>query len=63
MNCQEIKKLLLPFLESDLSEKERAIVEAHLHQCAECRKEKELLEQTWFMLDKFQAPQVSHNIY
>lgn len=61
MNCQEIKKLLIPFLDSELSEKERAIINTHLHACKSCQKEKELLERTWSMLDGLRAPKVSSN--
>jgi anti-sigma factor RsiW len=59
MNCQEIKKLLIPFLESELSESDRAIVEAHLQSCVDCQKEKMLLEKTWSMLDGLGSPKVS----
>jgi hypothetical protein len=61
MNCQEIKRLLVPFLQSELSESERLIIEAHLHECPDCQKEKTLLEGSWSMLDSFQAPKVSSN--
>ena len=59
MNCQKIKKLLIPFLHSELPEKERLMVEAHLQTCPECQKEKALLEHTWSMLDDVKAPEVS----
>ena len=61
MNCLDIKNLLIPYLESELPESERAIVEAHLHACADCQKEKVLLEKTWSMLDGFQAPEVGRH--
>jgi hypothetical protein len=61
MNCPDVKKLLIPFIESSLSEREMVIVEAHLYSCDDCRKEKELLEKTWSALDGFKAPQVSSN--
>lgn len=61
MNCREIKKLLVPFLELELSESERAIIEAHLHICVNCQKEKVLLEKTWSILDGFKVPAVSSN--
>jgi|GEM_PF-1882337 hypothetical protein len=59
MKCLEIRQLLIPYLDSELSESERVIVEAHLHACADCQKEKMLLEKTWAALDAFQAPAVS----
>jgi anti-sigma factor RsiW len=61
MDCREIKRLMVPFLESELSERDRLIIEAHLHECVDCQKEKAALEQTWSMLDGFQAPKVSSN--
>jgi hypothetical protein len=61
MNCQEIKRLLISFLQFELSESESLIIEAHLHECPDCQKEKALLERSWSMLDSFQAPKVSSN--
>lgn len=61
MNCRKIKKLLVPFLESELSESSRGMLEAHLHNCDACQKEKMLLEQTWSMLDGFKVPAVRNN--
>ncbi|MCG2712544.1 MAG: zf-HC2 domain-containing protein [Candidatus Omnitrophica bacterium] len=61
MNCRHIKKILIPFLESELSQIEMDIIKAHLHKCADCRKEKLLQEQTWSMLDAFEAPRISSN--
>jgi anti-sigma factor RsiW len=61
MNCQEIKKLLVPFLESELSESDKLIVEAHLQTCADCQKDKILLEKTWSILDRYAAPKISSN--
>ena len=61
MDCQEIRKLLLPFLESDLPEADRTKVEAHLLVCGDCQKEKVLYEKTWAMLGSFKAPEVSRD--
>jgi predicted anti-sigma-YlaC factor YlaD len=61
MDCRNIKDLLSSFIESELSESERAAVEEHLHACDGCRKEKELLEKTWAMLDGYKAPALSRN--
>ena len=59
MDCQEIKELLVPYLESDLSANEKAIVEAHLRTCGACQKEKMLLEKSWGLLEGVKVPQVS----
>ena len=61
MNCKDIRKLLIDFLEAELSESDYVVVRAHLHQCADCRKEKELLENTWAALEGVRVPAVSHN--
>lgn len=61
MECQEVKKLLVPFLESDLPEADRVIVEAHLRTCVDCQKERMLHEKTWSALNGLKAPQVSQN--
>lgn len=58
MNCQNAKKLLIPLLESELSERDKSAVEAHLLTCDACNKERSLLEKTWSMLDGVQVPAV-----
>jgi Putative zinc-finger len=37
MNCSEEKALLLPYLHGELARSERALVRAHLDECAACR--------------------------
>jgi len=59
MNCQKIKKLLIPFLDSELPDNLKKAIESHLHQCHACREEKILLEKTWSLLDKVNAPDIS----
>ena len=61
MNCRDIRKSLVGFLESELSDGDRIVVEAHLHQCEDCRKEKVLLEDTWAALGGIRAPAVSRD--
>jgi anti-sigma factor RsiW len=61
MNCRDIRKSLIGFLESELSDGERIVVEAHLQQCEDCRKEKALLENTWAAVGGIQAPAVSRD--
>ena len=59
MNCAQIKNLLIPFLQSELSEGDRAVVKTHLQKCDDCRREKVLLEKSWVLMDGFQVPKVS----
>ncbi len=61
MRCEGIKKLLIPYLDSEISESQKLIVEAHLNSCEACQKEKELLEASWKLLDTAKAPKVSNN--
>jgi hypothetical protein len=37
MTCQELQRLITPFIDGECSATERAAVLAHLQQCAECR--------------------------
>ncbi len=36
--CDKCEELLQPFLDRELNDEERALAEAHLDQCAYCRK-------------------------
>lgn len=36
MNCQKIRKYLSPFIENELSQEKKALVENHLEKCPEC---------------------------
>jgi len=58
MDCREIEKLLVRFLEGELSSEDNAKLENHLAACPACRKEKELLPQSWKMLDNYPAPEL-----
>jgi len=58
MDCHKVKKVLVPFLEGELSEKLKANVQAHLKVCVHCQKERELLSKSWQMLDSYAAPKL-----
>lgn len=58
MNCHNVKNLLVPFLDGELSGVRKEEIEAHLKICAACRKEKELFSQSWQMLDNYAAPEL-----
>jgi len=58
MDCHRVKKILVPFLEGELSEKLKANVQAHLKVCVHCQKERELLSKSWQMLDSYVAPKL-----
>jgi anti-sigma factor RsiW len=59
MNCGNVRKRLIDFLDQKLAEGERILVGAHLLHCENCRGEKTLLEKTWSALEEFPAPAVS----
>jgi len=61
MKCNETKKKLISYLDSELSKSKMSEVEKHLSECADCQKEKELLEKSWSMLNDIQTPEVSNN--
>lgn len=44
MNCQKIKKLLHKFVDGELGDKDKRIVENHLSQCSVCQKELKKIE-------------------
>ena len=58
MDCHKVKKVLVPFLEGELSEKLKVNVQAHLKVCVHCQKERELLSKSWQMLDSYVAPKL-----
>ena len=61
MDCREAQGLLLEFLEDALSARQKQELEEHCASCVNCRKERELLVQSWQMLDSYQAPRVPEN--
>jgi anti-sigma factor RsiW len=59
MNCGNVRKRLIDFLDQKLAEGDRILVGAHLIHCENCRNEKALLEKTWAALEGFPSPEVS----
>ncbi len=47
MKHKDIQKKILRYIDSELSEEERLEVEAHLKQCAQCRRDVESLSVSW----------------
>lgn len=61
MKCKNIKKLLSPYLDNQLSKKEQKIVEQHLKLCSKCRQHLEELKQVVAALknmDAYPPPQI-----
>lgn len=46
MNCKDVNKLLLGYLDEEVSPEEREAIEAHLSACSSCREEMEALAKT-----------------
>ena len=70
MKCDEIKKLLSPYIDGELTAENELRVEKHINACRECAFELEKLHATWALLDKsakveappFFAAKVKHRI-
>lgn len=58
MKCDHIKELLSPYLDQMTDERENQLVEAHLAQCDDCRRELKQLEQMHALLGNLYAPQL-----
>jgi len=50
MDCQNLKKLIVEFIDKKLQPKENQAVREHLKDCPNCRKELRLYEESWEML-------------
>lgn len=59
MRCGYDKEQLTRLLHGELPEEERARLEAHLAECAECRQEWDAHRRLWAMLDEVAVPQPS----
>lgn len=42
MNCREVQKLVMPFIDHELTEEELSAFLHHIHNCPECREELEI---------------------
>ncbi|MCK4835480.1 MAG: zf-HC2 domain-containing protein [Candidatus Aminicenantes bacterium] len=63
MKHEEIKKLITPYLEGELGEEEKKLVESHLASCEECQKEFEDLNQLEEVLNKMKLQKPSKEIW
>ena len=58
MVCRKVERLLMKFVEGELSGKVKEEVARHLDICSNCRKERDLILESWQMLDNYNAPKV-----
>jgi anti-sigma factor RsiW len=59
MNCGQVKRLLPPFLDEELSGRVREQIASHLASCPACRAELEALRADMGLLEQVGAPEVS----
>jgi len=61
MNCKKVKRLLIPFIEAEVSKKMKERIKTHLDKCVKCRQEKELFVKSWQALDDYTAPELKED--
>jgi len=59
MNCGQVKRLLPPFLDEELSGGVREQVASHLASCPACRTESGALKADLSLLEEFETPEVT----
>ena len=59
MNCGQVKRLLPPFLDEELSGRAREQIASHLASCPTCRVELEALRTDMGLLEQVATPEVS----
>jgi len=55
MECREIQELLTAYICNELAPEEKHAIQAHLKQCADCRREEFKLRKTWEMAGNWKA--------
>ncbi|MCK4618140.1 zf-HC2 domain-containing protein [Candidatus Aerophobetes bacterium] len=50
MKCKRLRRKLVAYLDGELREKQKHLIKKHLSQCAECRKEAHLLNESFCLL-------------
>lgn len=58
MKCEQIKELLVAFLDGSIEDSRKAEIQLHIEKCHDCRKEAALLEKSWQMLDGYEVPKL-----
>ncbi len=62
MECNNIKELIIDYMDGSLDKKEAEKVESHLLSCEECRTELETMKSIWFGLDNMKIEKVSDRL-
>lgn len=63
MNCEEIQKLMMGYLDGEISEEEKNLVEKHLVQCKKCRDEYDSFSQLKEVTDKMKFADLKEDIW
>jgi predicted anti-sigma-YlaC factor YlaD len=63
MDHEKIRELLSSYLDGELDEKEKHIVEKHLETCPQCRKELEELERFEEVMDKMELKEPKKEVW
>lgn len=61
MVCRQVERLLVKFIEGELSGKLKEEVAVHLDSCPGCRKERDLLVESWKALENYTAPKLKED--
>ena len=59
MNCDKIRELIPAYLDRELEDENRSLVEAHLKVCLSCREDAHAMETAWEMLGEL--PEIEPN--
>jgi hypothetical protein len=62
MDCNNIKELIIDYMDGSLDTKEAEKVELHLSSCEECRAELETMKSIWFGMDDLNMEMVSDRL-
>ena len=57
MKCQEIQKRFSAYLDGELDENQRKIIQSHLRGCTTCQEALNILAETWNLLDTLPKPE------
>jgi hypothetical protein len=62
MECNNIKELIIDYMDGSLDKKEAEKVDSHLLSCEECRAELETMKSIWFDMDNLEMEKVSDHL-
>ncbi len=62
MECNNIKELIIEYMDGSLTSKEAEKVDAHISLCEECRQELEAMKSLWLGLDDLKMEKVSDRL-